>query len=155
ARAEVGAGGGDAHPDGGSAERWTGHRSKTLLELRACRTAFDGHDGHDGHSMTYENPWGRRRRGWPAAYPAVSRPLSGPWRRRTTAAYAAGGSSTAYRRKVHWRHRAHRRRSMRVESPPCTHRRQLPQVNAPLRRPCTPVPPAPAPGGAPGRTESG
>src|SRR5690606_9435907 len=39
ARAEVGAGGGDAHPDGGGAERGTGHRSKTLLELR------DGRDG--------------------------------------------------------------------------------------------------------------
>jgi hypothetical protein len=37
ARAEVGAGGGDAHPDGGGAERWTGHRSMTLLELRDCR----------------------------------------------------------------------------------------------------------------------
>lgn len=31
ARAEVGAGGGNAHPDGGGAERWTGHRSMTLL----------------------------------------------------------------------------------------------------------------------------
>ena len=34
ARAEIGAGGGDAHPHGGGAERWTGHRSLTLLELR-------------------------------------------------------------------------------------------------------------------------
>src|SRR5690606_29787474 len=33
ARAEVGAGGGNAHPDGGSAEGGTGHRSMTLLEL--------------------------------------------------------------------------------------------------------------------------
>src|SRR5690606_6835389 len=39
ARAEVGAGGGDAHPDGGGAERGTGHLSMTLLELR------DGRDG--------------------------------------------------------------------------------------------------------------
>src|SRR5690606_1570362 len=34
ARADVGAGGGNAHPDGGSAEGGTGHRSMTLLELR-------------------------------------------------------------------------------------------------------------------------
>ena len=33
ARTEIGAGGGDAHPDGGGAERWTGHRSMTLLVL--------------------------------------------------------------------------------------------------------------------------
>ncbi len=33
AGAEVGAGGGDAHPDGGGAERGTGHRSLTLLDL--------------------------------------------------------------------------------------------------------------------------
>src|SRR3954471_13489925 len=35
-------------------------------------------------------------------------------------AYAAGGFPTAYRRKVLWRHRAHRRRTMRVVSPLCT-----------------------------------
>jgi hypothetical protein len=44
ARTEIGAGGGDAHPDGGGSERWTGHRSMTLLELRFRRR----------HSMTLD-----------------------------------------------------------------------------------------------------
>lgn len=38
ARTEVGAGGGNAHPDGGGAERWTGHRSLTLLAACSCVT---------------------------------------------------------------------------------------------------------------------
>lgn len=46
---------------------------------------------------------------------------AGTARRRTLCgAYAAGGFGTAYRRKVLWRHRAHRRRTMRVACPPCT-----------------------------------
>ena len=40
ARAEIGAGGGDAHPDGGGAERWTGHRSMTLL-VTAARLSYE------------------------------------------------------------------------------------------------------------------
>ncbi|BFO15299.1 hypothetical protein SHKM778_16870 [Streptomyces sp. KM77-8] len=79
ARAEVGAGGGDAHPDGGGAEGGTGHRSKTLLELRDCRMAPDGLSS--GTRWTFEGvrrPWDRRRPGWPAALRAS------PGRFRTT-----------------------------------------------------------------------
>ncbi len=90
ARAEVGAGGGDAHPDGGGAERWTGHRSMTLLELRNVGTCDT--------CGTARRPHGRRHR----------------------RAYAPRGFGTAYRRKVLWRHRAHRRRTLRVGSPLCT-----------------------------------
>lgn len=70
ARAEVGAGGGDAHPDSGGAEGWTGHRSMTLLELRDCRR----------HSMTYEEPRGLL----PASRTDASDAAVGPRRRRGT-----------------------------------------------------------------------
>src|SRR5690606_3376370 len=62
ARAEVGAGGGNAHPDGGSAEGGTGHRSMTLLELRVCRMTFDDERKSDGGD----------------AADRAGRPLSGP-----------------------------------------------------------------------------
>src|SRR5690606_24962913 len=118
ARADVGAGGGNAHPDGGSAEGGTGHRSMTLLELRVCRMTFDDERKSDG---------GTPPTGLAGRFPGRPGPRSGPWGRRCTAAYAAGGFSTAYRRKVLCRHRAHGRRTMRVVSPLCHPARNFPR----------------------------
>src|SRR2546426_12736805 len=61
-------------------------------------------------------------RGDPQAAETARHRPDAPW----AEAYAAGGFGTAYRRMLLWRHRAHRRRTMRAVSPLCTPRREFP-----------------------------
>ncbi len=138
-RAQVGAGCGDAHPDGGGSEGGTGHRSddspcEAAGNSRSCGVFRDRSRLFGFCSVRlFGFCWGSGIFGVCGSVGILRGECGGgcgltpeinrrPQRPEHPGLCGGGGLGTAYRRKVLSRHRAHRRRTMRVAHPRCARR---------------------------------